>query len=170
MNIELQQLKNEMERMIREHEHDGSQATQNKYFDIFGEAPSNILLRPATIAVATGNNDDYIIVPISGRLVSVDFSGTTALAASDTDYITWTITNLGQAGAGSVAMLAATDANTTKTTGGTAIAANTKRTLTVSATGSTAEVTEGDRLLIRAAVSGTLANTVTFPAYMLKIK
>lgn len=170
MNTELQQLKNEMERMIREHRHDGGLTTQTNYFDLFGEAPSNILLRPATIAVATGNNDDYIIAPISGRLISIDFSAFDALAASDTNYITWTITNLGQAGAGSVAMLAATDANTTKTTGGTAIAANTKRTLTVSATGSTAEVTEGDRLLIRAAVSGTLANTVTFPAYMLKIK
>lgn len=165
-----EELKRDFERQIREHQHDGNQATQIKYFDMFGEAPSNILLRPATIAVAAGNNDDYIIAPISGRLVSVDFSALAALAANDTNYITWTITNLGQAGAGTTAMLAATNANTTKATGGTAIVADTKRTLTPNATGLNARVVEGDRLLIRAAVTGTLANTVTFPTYLLRFK
>ena len=177
MNPELLQIQNQinslrfdLERMIREHEHNGIQATQNKFFDMFGDAPSEIQVRPATIAVAAGNNDDYLIVPNSGRIVSIDFSAVDALAASDTNYITWTITNLGQAGAGTTVILAATDANTTKSTGGSAIAANTKRTFTLNATGSNSEVVEGDRLLIRAAVTGTLANTVTFPSYLIRFK
>lgn len=174
MPTELEQLKIEMERIIEErirlHQHDGNQATQVKYFDMFGDAPSAIQLRPTTIAVAAGNNDDYVIAPISGRVVSVDFSAVDALAASDTNYITWTITNLGQAGSGTTAMLAATDANTTKATGGTAISANTLRTLTPNSIGSNSEVTAGDRLLVRVAVTGTLANTVTFPSYLLKFR
>ena len=121
-------------------------------------------VNPATIAT-TGNTDSYIVVGETGTLVSVDFSGVDVLAANDTNYITFSITNLGQAGAGTTVMLAATDANTTKATGGTALAANTKRSLTVTATGGDLVVTAGDRLLIRAAATGTLANTVTFPVY-----
>ena len=119
---------------------------------------------PGTIAT-TGNTDAYLIVPETGALSRVDFSGVDALAAHDTNYITFSITNLGQAGAGAVVMLAATDANTTKATGGTALSANTKRTLTLTGTGADLDVTQGDRLRIRAAASGTLANTVTFPVY-----
>lgn len=78
------------------------------------------------------------------------------------------MTNLGQAGAGTTVMLAATDANTTKATGGTALSANTKRSLTLNATAANLVVAAGDRLLIRAAATGTLAGAVTVPAYMLR--
>lgn len=122
----------------------------------------------ATIAT-TGNTDAYVIVAETGVVSSIDFSGVDALATSDTNYITFSVTNLGQAGAGSTAILAATDPNTTKSTGGSAIAANTKRTLTLNATAANLIVTAGDRLRIRAAATGTLANTVTFPAYVLRI-
>lgn len=118
----------------------------------------------ATIAT-TGSTDIYLIIPETGTLSSVDFSGVDALAASDTNYITFSITNLGQAGAGAVVMLAATNANTTKATGGTALSANTKRTLTLTGTSIDLDVVQGDRLRVRAAASGTLANTVTFPVY-----
>ena len=165
--IQLNSLRQELEQRIREHQHDGNQATQGKYPDMFGDAPSNIIATPATIAT-TGNTDWYIIAPISGRLNSVDFSSTSALAANDTNYITFTITNLGQAGAGTTAMLAATDANTTKATGGSALSANTKRSLILNGTSTNAEVVEGDRLLIRAAVTAEIAGTVTFPVYMLR--
>lgn len=123
---------------------------------------------PATIAT-TGNTDCYIIVAETGVVSSIDFSGVDALATSDTNYITWTVTNLGQAGAGSTAILAATDPNTTKTTGGSALAANTKRALTLNATAANLVVTAGDRLRIRAAATGTLANAVTFPAYAMRV-
>lgn len=114
-----------------------------------------------TIAT-TGNTDAYVLAPFAGTLTGVDFSGVDALTADNTNYITFSITNLGQAGAGSTVMLAATDANTTKATGGTALAANTKRSLTVNATAANLVVAKGDRLRVRFAATGTLANTVTF--------
>lgn len=121
----------------------------------------------ATIAT-TGNTDAYVIAPETGTITSIDFSGVDALAADDTNYITFSMTNLGQLGAGSTAILAATDANTTKATGGTALAANTKRSLTLTGTAADLNVTQGDRLRIRAAATGTLANTVTFPTYCIR--
>lgn len=121
----------------------------------------------ASIAT-TSTSDTYTIVPETGTLDSVDFSSLASLAAHDSNYITWTITNLGQAGAGSTAMLAATDANTTKATGGTALTANAKRSLTLTATAADLAVVAGDRLLIRATATGTLAGAVTVPVYLLR--
>lgn len=132
-----------------------------------GDNNADVPLNTATIAT-TGNTDGYIIAPETGSLASVDFSGVDALAASNTNYITYSITNLGQAGAGTNPMLAATDANTTKVTGGTALVANTKRALTLNGTSSNLLVTKGDRIRVRVAATGTLANTVTFPTYMLR--
>jgi len=128
----------------------------------------NQMASPATIAT-TGNTDVYIIAGESGVIQSIDFSGVDALAANDSNYITFSVTNLGQAGGGSAAVLAATDANTTKATGGTAIAANTKRSLTLSGTAANLVVVAGDRLRLRAAATGTLANTVTFPSYLMRV-
>lgn len=125
---------------------------------------------PGTTQIATtGNTDEYLTAPKSGRLVAAFFHALAALAAHDTNYVTFSITNLGQAGAGSAPMLAATDVNTTKATGGSAIAANTKRTLTLNGTTSNLNVAEGDRLLVRFAASGTLAGAVTRPQVTLLI-
>lgn len=124
-------------------------------------------IQGGTIA-ATGNTDEYIIVPKSGKLTGIDFSGIEALAANDTNYITFSVTNLGQAGAGSTALLAATDPNTTKATGGSALVANGKRSLTLHGTEANLDVVAGDRLKIRAAATGTLASTITKPVYMLQ--
>jgi hypothetical protein len=125
---------------------------------------------PGTTSIATtSNTDEYLIVPKSGTVVAAYFSSLAALAADGTNYVTFSITNLGQAGAGSTALLAATDANTTKTTTGTAIAANTKRALTLHGTAANLAVTEGDRLLVRFAASGTLAGAVTRPGVTILI-
>jgi len=123
-----------------------------------------------TSIATTGNTDEYVFAPKTGKLTASVFASLAALAAHDTNYVTFSITNLGQAGAGSTALLAASDANTTKATGGTALAANTKRSLTLSATAADLNVTEGDRLLIRFAASGTLAGAVTRPLVELTIK
>lgn len=135
--------------------------------DASGNMLQTSMVTPATIAT-TSNTDQYIIAPFAATVESILFSATAALAANDTNYITFSVTNLGQAGAGSTAIIAATDANTTKATGGTAIAANTLRTLTLSSTAANLIVAAGDRLLVRAAATGTLANTVTFPTYAIK--
>lgn len=130
--------------------------------NLFGGENEQVL--GGTIAT-TGNSDTFIIAPVSGVVSAIIFSGTDALAASDTNYITFSVTNLGQAGAGSTAVLAATDANTTKATGGTALSANTRRNLSLNATAANLVVVRGDRLRVRAAATGTLANTVTSPVY-----
>lgn len=123
---------------------------------------------PATVAT-TGNTDEYVIVAESGTITGVDFSCVDALAAHDTNFVTFQIVNLGQAGAGTAAVLAATDANTTKATGGTALSANTKRSLSLTATGADLVVVAGDRLKVRCAANGTLANTLTFPTFLIRI-
>lgn len=113
-----------------------------------------------TIAT-TGNTDAYVIAPEAGILASVDFSAIDALAQHASNYLTFSITNLGQSGAGSTVMLAATDANTTKTSTGAAISAHTKRSLTLTGTAADLVVAKGDRLRVRFASAATLANTVT---------
>lgn len=115
---------------------------------------------PVTIAT-TSTTDAYVICPASGVLDSADFTSLAALAAHDTNFVTFSITNLGQSGAGSTALLAATDANTTKATGGTALTANARRQLTLSTTLTNLRVALGDVLRVRFTASGTLAGTVT---------
>jgi hypothetical protein len=125
-----------------------------------GQGLQETIQTPNITVATTGNADQYVIAPRKGSLASVDVSGIDALAKSDTNYLTFTVTNLGQAGAGSTAMLAPTDANTTKVAG-TALAANTKRSLTLHTTLANRKVVAGDRLRFRATATGTLANTVT---------
>lgn len=123
-----------------------------------------------SVTVATtGNTDNAIIAPFNGVITAALFSGADALAANNTNYITFSITNLGQAGAGSTAVLAATAANTTQVTGGSALVANGRRDLALNGTAANLVVARGDRLRVRAAATGTLANTVTVPVYALVI-
>lgn len=137
--------------------------------DINGDVVAQV--QGATIATTTsGTNPAFITAPVSGVLTAASFAGVDALAAHDTNYITFAITNLGQAGSGTAAMLAATDANTTKATGGSALVANSRRNLTLTATAADLAVVKGDRIRVTATVSGTLANTVTFPTTALTFK
>jgi hypothetical protein len=122
-----------------------------------------------TSIATTGATSEYVIAGKSGILAGIDFSSLAALAANDTNYITFSVVNLGQDGLGSTAMLAAVDANTTKATGGSAIVANAKRQLTLHATAANLVVVEGDRLQIIATVTGTLGGAVTRPVYNVKI-
>lgn len=119
-----------------------------------------------TIAT-TSTTVDYVIADFAGTLTGVDFSGTDTLATSDTNYVIFTITNLGQAGSGTNPMLLATAASGTQVTGGSAITANTKRSFTLNGTGSNLIVAKGDRIKVLATVTGTLANTVTFSKFKL---
>lgn len=122
----------------------------------------------ASIAT-TSTTDTYFQVPKSGRVISIKFSSLAALAASDSNYITWTVVNLGQAGAGSTAILSTSDLNTTKATGGAAITASSSKTLVLHGTTSNLDVVEGDVIRIRATATGTLAGAVTVPSYSVLI-
>ncbi len=127
---------------------------------------------PGTTSIATtGDTDEYLIAAKTGKLAGAVFSSLAALTAHDTNYFSFEITNLGQDGNGTAAMLAASDANTTKLTGGTGLTANAKRTLTLHGTAANLAVTEGDRLRIRfKSGGGTLAGAVTRPVVQISIK
>lgn len=129
---------------------------------------SKVMMIPSGTIATTSTTDTYVIAPEDGTLTSIDFYGLDALAANDTNYITFSVTNLGQSNGGSTAMLSAVDANTTKATGGSAIAAHTKRSLTLHGTAGNLSVVQGDLLRIRATATGTLANTVTLPKYCVR--
>jgi len=122
----------------------------------------------ATIATSAGNNYAFVTVPETGTLAQALFSCVDALAANDTNYVTFSITNLTQAGAGTTVMLLADATNTTKATGGTALVANGKRSLFLTATPADLAVAAGDRLRINVVASGTLANTLTYGTMLLK--
>ena len=124
----------------------------------------------AATFTTTGAIDTYITAPVTGTLTAAQLTPLVALAASDTNYLTFTMTNLGQDGTGTTVMLAATDPNTTKATGGAALAINTRRNLTVHGTAANLAVVKGDRIKITATATGTLANTVTVPTYLVTFK
>lgn len=115
----------------------------------------------ATVPTSAGNTDVFVEVPYTGKLLGAGWKSTDGLATDNTNYATASITNLGADGSGSTAMLAATDPNTTKTTGGAAIVANTRRAWTLHGTAGNLAVTQFHRLRLRIAGAGTLANTLT---------
>jgi hypothetical protein len=123
-----------------------------------------------TSIATTSTTDEYIIAAKTGKLVSAKLNSLSGLATDNTNYATFSITNLGQAGAGTAVMLAATDANTTKTTGGSALVANTPRSLTLTSTTADLSVTEGDVLRCRATSAATLGGAVTRPMWQISIK
>lgn len=114
----------------------------------------------ATITT-TGNTDGHILIGRAGTLAAVYFNGTDALAANDTNYLTFTLRNLKADGSGSDEMLFTGDASTTKATGGSALSAVTTRSLQISGSALNLAVSAQHRLRFRAAASGTLANTIT---------
>lgn len=125
---------------------------------------------PDKTIATTGNTDFIVVAPESGTLVTAAFSPGTTLSADNTNYITFTITNLGQDGTGTNTMLASSPSgvNTTKATGGTALAADTKYVLTLNGTASSLAVTHGDRLRVRAAASGTLGGAISLATFELR--
>lgn len=126
---------------------------------------------PGTTSIATtSTTDEYLIAEKTGKVVEALFSSLAGLAANDTNFITFSMTNLGQDGSGDNELLAANAANTTKVTGGAALTANAKRTLTLTSTAADLEVTAGDRIRCRAAADGTLAGAVTRPVWQITIK
>lgn len=123
-----------------------------------------------TSIATTSTTDEYIIVAKTGKVTAAKLNSLSGLAAHDTNYLTFAITNLGAAASGTAALLAATDANTTKSTGGSLLTANVVRSLTLSSTAADLNVTEGDVLRLRATSAATLAGAVTRPQWEITIK
>jgi hypothetical protein len=123
-----------------------------------------------TSIATTSTTDEYVIAAKTGKVTAIKLLSLSGLATNDSNYITPTVTNLGAAGSGTTALLAASDANTTKATGGSALTANVVRSWTLSSTAADLNVTEGDVLRIRATATGTLAGAVTRPLWEVTIK
>lgn len=126
---------------------------------------------PGTTSIATtSTTDEYLIAQKTGKITAVKLLSLSGLAAHDSNYITPTVVNLGAAAAGTAAILAVSDANTTKATGGSALTANVVRSWTLSSTAADLLVTEGDVIRIRATATGTLVGAVTRPQWEITIK
>ncbi len=115
---------------------------------------------PTTIPT-TGGAEATFKAKAAGTLAGVSVGGKDALAANNTNYLTWTVTNKGSTGTGTTAMLATSPSgvNTTKSTGGTALTVYHPNALTLATTGLT--IARDDVITVTATVSGTLANTVS---------
>lgn len=141
--------------------------TRHHFFEDFNNAiPTYVLYAPL---ILTASNADinktpvantnvsiaYIAIPRAGRLISADITGEDALAANDTNYLTFAITNLQDDAAGSAVLSLADDTNTTKATGGTGITAKVPRSIFLSATTADLYVQAGDVLEVKATATQT---------------
>lgn len=110
-----------------------------------------------TIAT-TGTGLVLVRATADGTIGAISVTAGNALSANDTNYLTFTGNNRGT-GAGNVALLTVTDANTTKATGGSAFVAKTPHVLAANV--ANLAVIGGDVIEVAWAVTGTLANTLT---------
>jgi hypothetical protein len=110
-------------------------------------------------AISATTNFLPIVAPVTGVVSAATFLGDTVVGTDNTNYWTFSITNLGQANAGTQAILGAVAGNTTKATGGNALAINVPLPLTLALT--TLAVNKGDVLIVaitKTAAATTIAN------------
>jgi hypothetical protein len=108
---------------------------------------------------ATGSIN--VIAPNApGALVAAEIAVHTAITAHDTNFWTFALDNKGPAGTATVAMLAATDANTTKDTGGSGLSANLKRSLVLHGTAGQLAIVGGEVLKFTATKAASAADLV----------
>jgi hypothetical protein len=113
-----------------------------------------------TVPTTVGTTELLLLAAGAGTLTVARIAFKDALAASDSNFVTFAIVNKTN---GNAAMLAATAANTTKVTGGTALSAYTSRSLALNGTGANLIVAAGDVIAVQitATVATALANTLT---------
>lgn len=110
-----------------------------------------------TIAT-TGTGLVLMRADTDGTIGAITLTSAVLLSANDTNYLTFTANNRGT-GAGNVALLTATDSNTTKATNGSGFVAKTPHVLAANV--ANLAVIGGDVIEVAWAVTGTLANTLT---------
>ena len=100
-----------------------------------------------------------IIAPAdAAKVAAVVLAVKTTVAANDTNYWTVGVVNKGPAGSGTTAVLATTDANTTKATGGSALAGYVARTLSLHATEANRNTAANDVLEVTLTKTASAAN------------
>lgn len=116
-------------------------------------------LNPATISATT---TVQIEVPAGvTTLAGIDIAVATTVASDAANIWTFSAANTGANGTGTTALLAATAANTTNSTGGFGLTANVPQALALSATPANLVVTPGQILTFTATKSSSAANLVT---------
>lgn len=113
-----------------------------------------------TISATTSPLKIIGVVPRNATITGINVLVGTTIVANDTNYWTFAITNKSGDGSGSTAILAATDANTTKATGGTGITAFDTTALALSGTAANLNVSAGDCLVLTATKAASAANLV----------
>lgn len=111
-----------------------------------------------TVPTTAGTLEVTFICPAAGTLAGARVAFKDALAADDTNYVTYAIKNKSNSNAD---MLSTAAVNTTKATGGSAMVAYTSRALTLNGTAANLKVNAGDVLVLQFVGAGTLNNTLT---------
>lgn len=143
---------------INEHPRTGFDLFQIAGSNMSGTARSKTIQVPIpTVPTAAGTLELLVIIPFASTISSVRVAFKDALTQDGTNFVTFRLINKSAADAD---VIAATDANTTKTTTGSAIAAYTTRTLTL-ATAAGVDVAAQAVLALRITGAGTLGNTLT---------
>ncbi len=138
------------------------------YYEVDAVLGENVVNPGANIISSIDTQFSIAEVPIlrGGRLVSATFLCSGGIAANDTNFVTFTVTNKFGAGAGAVAMLAATQTSKSASLG--AITSLVPYPLTISATPAALAVASGDVLEVKVLTGGTLANVLNAPVIRLK--
>lgn len=111
-----------------------------------------------TVPTAAGTTEVLFQIGVAGTLSVARVTFKDALTAHDTNFVTFALKNKTQASAD---MLSTAAANTSKVTGGAAVAAYGSRSLTLNGTPANLVVAAGDVLAFQVTGAGTLANTLT---------
>ena len=109
---------------------------------------------------ATTTLPPIILPPAAGTITAARVIVKTTVTQSDTDFWTFTLINKGASGTATTALLAATDANTTKTTGGSQLVNYVARALTLTGTTANLDHAASDAVVLTATKAGSAANLV----------
>ena len=127
-------------------------------------------LRTNQVAIGTVNatttTTRKLIAPCAGTITGLGFPVNTTVATSDVNYWTLSAVNKGAAGTGTTAVLAATDANTTKTTGGSGFTNYVMRYLALHGTGANLVVAKGDVIILTFTKTAAAADLVEVDALL----
>lgn len=137
-----------------------SQKILSNRSDVFSGRTNNIVQNLGTISATTSPLKIVAVVPRNGTITGVDLVVNTEITANDTNYWTFALTNKSTDGSGSTVLLAATDANTTKATGGIGLAAYDTTALTLTSTTANLNVSAGDVIVLTATKASSAANLV----------
>lgn len=137
-----------------------SQKLLSNKADVFTGRTNNIVQNLGTLSATTSPLKIVAVMPRKGTITGLDLIVNTAITANDTNYWTFALTNKSTDGTGTTVLLAATDANTTKATGGTGLTAYDTTALTLSATTANLNFNAGDTIVLTATKAASAANLI----------